>query len=90
MDIAEMDQSRWVSNLPQLKNVIRPSFATEPVADVEPEPFEGFQDAVTGARPGLRLDQVGDRLVPLAGCCPPWRSWKGRTRTSPPGSDTTD
>lgn len=65
MDIAEMDQSRWVSNLPQLKNAIRPSFAMEPVADVEPEPFEGFQDTLTEARPGLRLDQVGDRLVPL-------------------------
>ena len=65
MDITEMDQSRWVSNLPQLKNAIRPSFATEPVADVEPEPFEGFQETVTEARPGLRLDQVGDRLVPL-------------------------
>lgn len=65
MNIAEMDRSRWVSNLPQLKNAIRPSFAAEPVADVEPEPFEGFQDAVTEARPGLRLDQVGDRLVPL-------------------------
>lgn len=65
MDIAEMDQSRWVRDLPQLKNAIRPSFATEPVADVEPEPFEGFQDAVTEARPGLRLDQIGDRLVPL-------------------------
>lgn len=65
MDIATMDQNRWLSDLPQLKNVLRPSFSAEPVAVVEPVPFEGFQKAITEARPGLGLDRVGDRLVPL-------------------------